>query len=187
MATESLCPQCRSALSPRELVLDLTETESCPHCGAIVRQRAGYRSAKEDAVVAHDVAAIEGVLAELSHELECVATDESQPDQHVERRWRIHIEIPRTCEMIYDRSRLHFVAVRLIAEDRSKLLPPMPARLQTVCADHAVEFVAERDSAGKAVWGAQQYLSTGALCPKLIQGVVARLQEAMQGAEAQAA
>lgn len=192
---EFVCPGCTAHLTQRQLRMTSVVTESCPHCGTVVRQGDAFRWENVEARTAEDVDAVGSWLSEECQQLRQNVQAIRDREASGEYVWRVMGDLLSGCpenwviEVTYSTRAPGIIAVQIMAAEAELLDDGLLRSFIGVFLDHALQPHGSRQqSSGIAgsqqvtQWGARQYLGTDPLAQGLLRPVVIRLVTAMRDA-----
>jgi hypothetical protein len=131
MADNLFCMQCQRPVDERQLRMKSLTIESCPFCGAMVRQSEGMRATNLDATIMEDIAAIDTWLENHASATGLAAT--KHPAETDKYKWSVGLMPPWACEVAYSSDRTSILEFRLVSTSTVGgwwgLSPKVPALL----------------------------------------------------------
>src|SRR5438552_18548918 len=94
---EFVCPRCTAKLSQRQLRMTSVVTESCPHCGSMVRQGEAFRWENVEARTADDVDAVASWLSDECQQLRQSHQAIREREKSGEYLWRVRGDLLSGC------------------------------------------------------------------------------------------
>jgi len=180
MSDTVTCPGCQKAFSDRRLIFKAVTTENCPFCDHLINRSGGFSYRNDDVKRVDDVAAIDAWAEQLRKQFKINVNDSSVSECGAERKWSVDSQSPWQCEIIYPTLSTGFISVRLFCDEKADKLLEDPKNLQVICAKYGTQPWGIKGE--RILWGTEQYLSTGTLCPEIFEPTVERLKCSMQAA-----
>lgn len=164
--------------------LEQYSVEKCPYCGETCREGTREAGVDSQAYIAGDVGGIDACLESYSTKYDSHVIQRERPKASREYIWAVQTSHPWACEVVYDSSRLGFVAVRLYSDKDGEAVTSDLNKTRQICSKHGVEPHGNRNTdmlSGKVeiVWGVQQHIATTSLNVDLLVVLMARLNDAM--------
>lgn len=171
------CCECDRLYDERELRFDSYTTESCPHCGRVVRTGTAMRMPSLSQTAIYDVIAIDHWLESYACNTGAEITRSCKGGDVFE--WSIESAPWGQCTMRYSSDHLGVVGVALVSIENAELICDLFDTARQICARYGVEAsCAESTTACRGVvnheysWHVSRILSTGHLLPALLDPVV---------------